>query len=150
MLELRIWARERAEPRRADEQDDEDEADHRRDAEARESGDDDPRGPEHDQGVAEAGCFRFDGHETVLGSGAGIGYRLCQSKCLFGGGVGGRADWPSLRRPRAGGGHHRPCAMSTAAPAFAGWTEIAARPLPPSRIFPAALSSGVRPGRAMV
>src|SRR3546814_6984111 len=51
--------------RSPDEQADEDETDYRRNAKPRKGGDHDPRGPKHDQGVAEARCFRFDGHATV-------------------------------------------------------------------------------------
>src|SRR3546814_13568441 len=60
----------------------EDETDYRRNAKPRKGGDHDPRGPKHDQGVAEARCFRFDGHATVLGRPPPLGYRPCQSQRL--------------------------------------------------------------------
>src|SRR3546814_6705777 len=68
--------------RSPDEQADEDETDYRRNVKPRKGGDHDPRGPKHDQGVAEARCFRFDGHATVLGRPPPLGYRPCQSKRL--------------------------------------------------------------------
>ena len=50
---------ERAEPGRADQHADQDEADHRADAQTGEGGNDDPGGAEDDQGVAKAGSSEF-------------------------------------------------------------------------------------------
>src|SRR3546814_17299862 len=63
MFQPRKIRGERAEPRRADEQPDEDEADHGREAEAREGGDYNARRAEHHQRVADGGGFCFGYHK---------------------------------------------------------------------------------------
>ena len=59
MIEPRILRHERSQAERADNETDEDEADNRGDAEARESGDDDASGTEDHEGVGKCGS-RFE------------------------------------------------------------------------------------------
>src|SRR3546814_12129908 len=63
MLQPRIVRSEGAQPRRSDEQADENEADYGREAEAREGGDDNARRAEHHQRVADSGGFCFGYHK---------------------------------------------------------------------------------------